>query len=209
MPEVAWPAPSAWREALAASPLVAVGEDAARDRPLRMVGSLVYLQRYWCDEQQIRQAMGDRARRVAIDPVLLTAGLHRLFPGSEPDMQRLAAATAALRQATIIAGGPGTGKTTTVARLLALLREVDPRVLSVALAAPTGKAAVRLEQAVGAALAELDPQDRRRLGTLSASTLHRLLGWRPDSTAGSAMTDRTRCRMTSWSWTRPRWCRCR
>ena len=180
--ELQWPTPPAWREALAASTLVAVGEDATRDRPLRMVGSLVYLQRYWCDEQLIRQAMRDRARPVAVAPEPLAAGLRRLFPEAGPDMQRLAAATAALRQATIIAGGPGTGKTTTVARLLALLRDVDPAVRSIALAAPTGKAAVRLEQAVGAALADLDPQDRRRLGSLSASTLHRLLGWRPDST---------------------------
>lgn len=181
-PELVWPEPSAWRDALADNPLVAHGPDGARDRPLRLVGSLVYLQRYWCDEQLISEAMRARSRRVTVDPEVLSAGLRRLFPGTRPDRQRLAAATAALRQATIIAGGPGTGKTTTVARLLALLREVDPQARSVALAAPTGKAAVRLEQAVGAALSDLTADDRRRLAPVSASTLHRLLGWRPDST---------------------------
>jgi exodeoxyribonuclease V alpha subunit len=86
-----------------------------------------------------------------------------------------------------VAGGPGTGKTTTVARILALLDEQaaaagrpPPRV---ALAAPTGKAAARLEEAVHteAAKMPLGDNERARLSTLSGSTLHRLLGWRPDS----------------------------
>ncbi len=181
-PDLPWPAPTPWREALASSPLVAVGDQAPRDRPLRLVGSLVYLQRYWCDEQLIRESMRTRSQPKLVDADRLAAGLQRLFPDPKPDRQRLAAATAALRQATIIAGGPGTGKTTTVARLLALLKQTDPTVRSIALAAPTGKAAVRLEQAVGNALAELSDDDRAGLGRLSASTVHRLLGWRPDST---------------------------
>ena len=74
-----------------------------------------------------------------------------------PDRQRLAAATAALRRLAIIAGGPGTGKTTTVARIVALLRGLAPA--TVALAAPTGKAAARLQEAVATALQGMDPAD--------------------------------------------------
>jgi exodeoxyribonuclease V alpha subunit len=112
--------------------------------------------------------------------------MHRLFdheglaPG-EADRQQLAAAVSALGSVTVLAGGPGTGKTTTVARLLALLRDQPGPALRVALAAPTGKAAARLEEAVRAAAAQLEPEDRARLGDLTASTLHRLLGWLPSN----------------------------
>ena len=85
---------------------------------------------------------------------MLAAGLARLFGGDEPDLQRAAAAAAVRCRFAVVAGGPGTGKTTTVARILALLDEQaaaagrpPPRV---ALAAPTGKAAARLEEAVHA-----------------------------------------------------------
>ncbi len=80
----------------------------------------------------------------------------------------------------VLAGGPGTGKTTTVSRLLALLREQHPD-WRIALAAPTGKAAARLEEAVRTSTATLTPADRARLGDLPATTLHRLLGWRPEA----------------------------
>jgi exodeoxyribonuclease V alpha subunit len=77
--------------------------------------------------------------------------------------------------------GPGTGKTTTVARLLALLRDQPGPEPRIALAAPTGKAAARLEEAVRSATAGLHPDDRARVGEVRASTLHRLLGWQPGS----------------------------
>ena len=80
----------------------------------------------------------------------------------------------------VLAGGPGTGKTTTVSRLLALLREQHPE-WRIALAAPTGKAAARLEEAVRSSTASLPAEDRARLGELPATTLHRLLGWRPEA----------------------------
>jgi len=89
------------------------------------------------------------------------------------------------RRLTIVAGGPGTGKTTTVARILALLHEQTDAhgspPLRVALAAPTGKAAARLEEAVHDEARTLDvtPAVRERLLASSATTLHRLLGWRP------------------------------
>ena len=158
--ELPWPAD--WAAALARHPLVAEGADAPADTPLRLVGNLLYLQRYWQDEQVVRQALADRGRLIPVDVEALHSALEDLFP--QRDRQRLAAATTALRPLTIIAGGPGTGKTTTVAGLLALLQRIAPG-CSVALAAPTGKAAARLQAATGT----------------SAATLHRLLGWRPDA----------------------------
>ena len=88
------------------------------------------------------------------------------------------------RRFAVVAGGPGTGKTTTVARIVALLAEQAGRASPlVALAAPTGKAAARLEEAVHAQARKLDvaPDGPRGLLDLNASTLHRLLGWRPGS----------------------------
>jgi exodeoxyribonuclease V alpha subunit len=79
----------------------------------------------------------------------------------------------------VIAGGPGTGKTTTVAQLITVLRRRLGPDLRIALAAPTGKAAARLEEAVHSAEGRLTAADRAALAAISASTLHRLLGWRP------------------------------
>ena len=176
-----WPDPDDWLTAVRGHSLVSQGPDGPIDRPLRLVGDLLYLQRYWLDEQLIRTAMQQRARPVPVDPVALNSALARLFPDPGPDRQRLAAAMVALRGATIIAGGPGTGKTTTVARIIALLRQIGGPQVTVALAAPTGKAAARLQEAVATAVLGMDPADRDRVGHLPASTLHRLLGWRPDS----------------------------
>ena len=177
-----WPDPVEWVAAAQAHPLVAHGAQAPDDRPLRLTGSLLYLQRYWRDEQAIDTDRQQRARGVQVDHAELVDGLGRLFPEKGANRQRLAAATAALRAATIVAGGPGTGKTTTVARIIALLRQLEGAELSVALAAPTGKAAARLSEAVAEAALGMAPEDRARIGQPEASTLHRLLGWRPDAT---------------------------
>jgi exodeoxyribonuclease V alpha subunit len=121
-----------------------------------------------------------------VDTGLMKAGLSELFSGQDdPDLQRMAAATAVLRRLSVIAGGPGTGKTTTVARVLALLEAqaaaTGQRPPLVALAAPTGKAAARLAEAVrdGALELPVDPAVRDRLGALEGSTIHRLLGFNP------------------------------
>jgi exodeoxyribonuclease V alpha subunit len=210
-----WPDPGEWVAALLGSPLVSNGEDGPDDRPLRLIGSWLYLDRYWCEERQVAADLAVRAEHsfTSIDVPALRAGLDRLFPaagaeqvqragrrkpapkkaGAEaapgqvggPDRQRLAAAVAVLRPLTVVAGGPGTGKTTTVARILALLDEQAQAAGAapplVALTAPTGKAAARLEEAVHQEGAGLDVADdvRARLLATKASTLHRLLGWQP------------------------------
>lgn len=169
-----WPDPAAWAAACAASPLVAAGADAPEGRALRLVDGLLYLERYWRQEELVRAELAARtdAPPGPVDLDRLRAGLDALFGAAgdpREDRQRLAAAVAALRPVTVLAGGPGTGKTTTVATILTLLRDRPGPPPRIALAAPTGKAAARLQEAVRAAGA----------GDVTASTLHRLLGWRP------------------------------
>lgn len=183
-----WPHPEEWISAVQASALVADGADQPTGRPLRLASGLLYLERYWQQEELVRLQLQRRftAQAPEIDEGRLSAALHRLFDHDglalgEADSQQLAAAVSAMGSVTVLAGGPGTGKTTTVARLLAILRDQPGPVLRVALAAPTGKAAARLEEAVRAAAAHLEPEDRERLGDLRAATLHRLLGWLPSN----------------------------
>ena len=185
-----WPEGHSWVVQAAGSPLVAVGDDGGeRDRPCRLVGTWLYLDRYWREERQVAadlQALSaEPAEGVHAD--VLVDGLKRIFPGQTDGRQCRAAASAVLRRLAVVAGGPGTGKTTTVARIVALLAEQaiarGSRAPLVALAAPTGKAAARLEEAVHEEAAKLSVHDpvRDLLLGLEASTLHRLLGWRPGS----------------------------
>jgi len=186
-----WPDLAAWLDTVSSSPLVAVGTDGPGERPLRLVGTRLYLDRYWREERQVAADLGARGGVVApdVDLTVLSEGLSRLFQAPAPDYQCFAAATAVLRRFAVVAGGPGTGKTTAVARVLALLHEQAaaagaPAPL-VALAAPTGKAAARLEEAVHeeAKKLEVSGDVRHRLLGISASTLHRLLGWQPGNRA--------------------------
>ncbi|MEQ3550095.1 exodeoxyribonuclease V subunit alpha [Pseudonocardia nematodicida] len=184
--DLPWPDPARWRDACAASPLVADGASAPAGRPLRLLGPLLYLERYWQEEELVRREFLTRAGPVArVDPQRLCAALDRLLGDPGAERQRLAAAVAALRPVSVIAGGPGTGKTTTVARLLGVLHDLhDARRapggpgLRVALAAPTGKAAARLTQSVADARDRMPPGDRDAVAGATASTLHRLLGSR-------------------------------
>ena len=185
--ELPWPEPTGWVEAVRGSRLVAAPDDTGA-RPLRLSGTLLYLERYWQQEESVRTALEHRSAAAppVVDAAALTRDLDRLFPpaaapAGTADHQREAAEASARRWVTVLAGGPGTGKTTTVARLLALLRGQPGRPPRVALAAPTGKAAARLQEAVTTAATDLPTEDRDRVGALEASTLHRLLGWRPDS----------------------------
>ncbi|HET9074709.1 MAG TPA: exodeoxyribonuclease V subunit alpha [Solirubrobacteraceae bacterium] len=192
-----WPEPPAWLRALeAADTLVATGEpdpDAGADtavgplRPLRLVGTRLCLDRYWRQERDLAATLrGLDAQPVRrADSLSAVADLlSRFFPDPEDHAQRAAAACAALRGLSVVAGGPGTGKTTTVARTVAVLAELAARAGEpaplIALCAPTGRAAARLAQAVLAETAplELSPAARAALDTLGASTIHRLLGAR-------------------------------
>jgi exodeoxyribonuclease V alpha subunit len=185
-----WPAPEHWIFALNASDLVAqTDDDPQTDRPLRLVeGSRLYLDRYWREERSVTadlKALAVPAAAVVEDN--FDEGLKQLFPADADDGQRRAAAAAVKRRFSVVVGGPGTGKTTTVARIVALLAQMSrastQNLPLVALAAPTGKAAARLQEAVHEETERLPIGDdiRDLLLGLRASTLHRLLGWRPDS----------------------------
>ena len=202
----------AWLQALQASPLVRsvgalreVADPSAADRgqPLVLAGTpaepLLYLRRYWRHESDVAaQVLRRTMTPQAVDQAQARQWLDRLFdpaPGERAavtvvDWQKFACAVALRASLTVITGGPGTGKTYTAARLLALLFALhpEPQRLRVALAAPTGKAAARLRQSIDASLHALEP----RLGSAldlaalaqrmgAAKTLHSLLGARPDT----------------------------
>ncbi len=174
-----WPEAARWTAAVAASALTEAGV-------LRLDGSLLYLDRHWREERQVCDDLFTRVRRPApeVDETVLEAALARLFTTGWEQQQAAALATAR-GWTTIITGGPGTGKTASVARTVALVAEQleasTGRAPRIALAAPTGKASARLGESVAREAAALDPGDRARLAGLTASTLHRLLGWRPES----------------------------
>ncbi|WP_431473219.1 exodeoxyribonuclease V subunit alpha [Ornithinimicrobium sp. W1665] len=188
LPDLPWPPPGGWTDAVSASALV-------RSGALVVDQGLVYLQRYHHQEVQVVDDLRARAAlpAPAVDEQVLTEGLARIFPGEGYAEQRAAAKVVARSRTSVITGGPGTGKTTTVAGVLALLAEqaaaAGERPLRIGLAAPTGKAAARVRVAVNGALEEIlertpDPATRtvvEPLRHVEPSTLHRLLGWRPDS----------------------------
>jgi exodeoxyribonuclease V alpha subunit len=176
--DVPWPEFADWLAAVRASRLLG-------DPPvLHLDGErLLYLDRYWREEKQV---CDDLLALLAPRPTVEMPASERFFPAGYEE-QRQAAEIAVSQAVTVLTGGPGTGKTTTVARLLALLAEQvelagssRPRI---ALAAPTGKAAARLQEAVTIEVAKLDGADQTRLGELQAMTLHRLLGKQPRSSS--------------------------
>ena len=118
----------------------------------------LYLYRYWEYEHRLAEDLLRRAGEApaTVDETRLRADLDRLFPRHPqligPDWQKVAAVVAALKRVCVISGGPGTGKTSTVLKILALLTgQSGGRPLRIALAAPTGKAAARLQDAIRAA----------------------------------------------------------
>lgn len=142
----------------------------------------LYLHRSWEYERQVSQAILSRSRQLPLDAAELESGLELYFPtgDEQPDLQREAARMALTRRFSVISGGPGTGKTATVARILALTIQLagqqQPRI---ALAAPTGKAAMRLRQSILQAAEKLDlPGEINGRLPNQVSTIHRLLGVR-------------------------------
>jgi exodeoxyribonuclease V alpha subunit len=192
----------AWQAALAMCEQVWIVGDEDRRQPLVLDHERLYLRRYWKNETQVAREVARRASRLReSDAGRVRAWLDLLFdsgaaaaqPGNEadgPDWQRIACAIAVRSGFSIITGGPGTGKTYTVARLLALLFALadEPERIRIALAAPTGKAAARLKQSIDDALGSLAGRLGNQLNLArlaerlpAAGTLHSLLGARPDT----------------------------
>ena len=209
--DLPWPDPAGWAQALRSSDAVTVRDPDSGDaidsdsggvhggvtdgviRPLVFDGERVYLERYWRYERQVGDLLLDRSDGHVdsgvddpADEVAIDAVLDQFFgpeDSDRPDLQRLGARVALTRRITVLAGGPGTGKTHTVARLLAALHQLaldDDRPLQVALAAPTGKAAARMTEAVHQAVAGagMPEATSRPLLASEAGTIHRLLGYR-------------------------------
>ena len=159
-------------------------------RPLVLDGDgRLYLYRYWLYERDLARVVLEKAALPAsgLDEALLLAGVARLFPGAaanELDWQKVAALAAVAKCFCVISGGPGTGKTSTVIKILALLLEqAGGEKLRIALAAPTGKAAARLKESMRAMKEKLAcSPEIKALIPEEVSTIHRLLGVR----AGSA-----------------------
>jgi len=181
LPQLHCPRLEQWQIALLQSPVVGQKDEY---KPLILEQDRLYLYRYWQYEQQLAQHIQHWLQQpdLPVDQDLLQQGLAQLFPNADPaDKQREAAIRAVTQRFCIISGGPGTGKTATVVRILALLLSQQPK-LQIALAAPTGKAAARLEEAISAAIPRLqcDIELKQRIPS-HASTLHRLLGSRNGS----------------------------
>lgn len=192
-----WPAIDRWLKDLAASQSVIVrgsGDDARNiDRPLVLdqQGRKLYLARYWHYQQQLADSIRQRIALplLEVDEDSLRSDITRLFPNAQSpgDMgQCLAAASTVDQRFGIITGGPGTGKTTTVAKLLALRMLQQQKVrpdanLRVLLMAPTGKAAQRLNESLGRVAVGLDIEEslRKQLLAIQAGTIHRILRWTP------------------------------
>jgi AAA domain len=171
--------PADWRRSLLASGIV--GTPAAPGAcPLLLDDEdRLYLQR---DFQLERRLATRIARALAAAPQALPAGVSPAARDGAIDAAAVAAAMALRGRLTIVSGGPGTGKTTAVVRLLGLLLAEQPGI-RIALAAPTGKAAARMAEAIRQRAADLPPALRALLPT-GASTLHRLLGVSPATRGG-------------------------
>ncbi|MBC3958106.1 exodeoxyribonuclease V subunit alpha [Pseudomonas triticifolii] len=183
---------AAWCQALAGSTLVASAGDTrveALQKPLVLSDRRLYLRRYWTYERRIAAALRQRLAQDEAPPVDLVQRLDALFGKANPasdaiiDWQKLACALATRRAFSIITGGPGTGKTTTVVRLLALLQAPavqSGQPLRIRLAAPTGKAAARLTESISQQVQGLDVSaEVRQKIPAEVTTVHRLLGSRP------------------------------
>lgn len=183
------PGLAGWVDKLARSPLT--GRPGAFKPLILDAANRLYLHKLWNYEQSLAQDITERSQRSRVikDKAFFTGILSRLFddtPEGETDWQKVATVAAALNRFTIISGGPGTGKTSTVVRMLALLLELEKnetgRFPSIALAAPTGKAAARLNDSILSMKESLSVSEEvREAIPAEASTLHQLLGARRHS----------------------------
>ena len=193
--EIAWPDADAWMQALAASRFVATpasSSEEAEAAPLVLEHGLLYLRRYREYERRLALQLRRIAARVVPETAIERVAplFATLFPAAhEGDHQARAAALALRRALLLVTGGPGTGKTTTIAKLLAVriaqANASQQPTLRIALAAPTGRAADRMADSLRRAVAQMAAHgiEAAWLDALpaQASTLHRLLGTIPDS----------------------------
>ncbi len=194
-----WPEPERLVATLQSSPLI-TGCPSGPLRPLALMtsddGPLLYLRKYFRQEQSIREILDRRAAaRPVVDAAVLSRALDRAFgapesagsePGADYDRQRAAAALAATSWTTVLAGGPGTGKTYTVARILAVMEQLLGADMRIGLCAPTGRAAAQMQASIN----DYRARSQALTGVPTATTVHRLLGWRPDGTFGRGAGNR-------------------
>lgn len=169
-----------WCQSLLENPCVGLTGETT---PLILEDNRLYLYRYWFYETQVAEAIKSRLKTPdKLDYETLSKQLDQLYPktaGQPLNEQKLAVALSVIRRFAVISGGPGTGKTTTVINILAVLlsQSADTRI---ALAAPTGKAAARMMDSIRSGLDNsLIDNNIRELIPTEASTIHRLLGYRP------------------------------
>ena len=195
--ELLWPSSTEWRQHLATSPLVFVPELDNLDyvdysKPLVLFGNMLYLTRQWADEGTVASALRTRLTADATPlPAQATTWVEAVFGNGSGDLQAQAVEKALTHNTTVLLGGPGTGKTYTIAGMLhafyskhaANSTADNTTPLRVAIAAPTAKAARQVTASVDISLALPHfPQAHAELigsVTKSSSTIHRLLGWSP------------------------------
>ncbi len=177
-----------WIESLSNTSVVCLGEGST---PLVLSGARLYLRRFWQCQQLVDLGIQQRLQPCRTQlPAELKAQITQLFANTDqqPDWQKVACVLALRARFSIITGGPGTGKTTTLTKLLAILVQLlqaeapEAHRLNILLAAPTGKAAARVSESINKAIADLKvAEDIKALMPTKASTLHRLLGTRSNT----------------------------
>ena len=176
------PGAEEWARALSAAPRLVRMPDEERRTPLVLEGHLLYLERYWDYQRSLVRSVFDRlqAQPPPIDEALLERNLNQVF-NDDPrqSKQREAAALAVRERFMLLTGGPGTGKTATVVRLLALLNQQSSPPPRVALVAPSGKAAARLSESIRRTVKSWLPAEFQEHIDEEASTIHRCLGINP------------------------------
>lgn len=175
-----------WVDALAKVPLITTPASGEATGPLVLDGTDLYLQRYFTMEQTIASVLrASDPTWDAVDPLVnrradLCAAIDRQFPDGDAglDAQRRAARSMVTSRVAVIAGGPGSGKTTTVAKaIIAMHAALGDEVPIIRLAAPTGKAAARMRESLGQQVELLgSPEVQAYVKNMEAVTLHRLLG---------------------------------